>query len=204
MIQNANRLDQTATPAGASLSVPGSAGKVGGASTPGNGSISGAITPTGSGTPLSGPIPAGPKPNAEKLATFLAHAISAGFTIPAVLANAKREHLVKDGTALVFLTTYCKTYMAPAAAGGAGEGLDQLVSSLRKGGAGNLLDFFPLQHRSMAHLQKEFKDKNLDKLTVWYNKVSEGMRRDGVFEGIKELIASGEGEDVVHSEEVSR
>lgn len=195
--QNANRLDR---PAQTGLTVPGSAGSLDNGHTP---SISGAATPTGSGATLASAGAQIPRPNVEKLAYFIAHATSSGLISPAVIGNAKRDHLIKDGTSLVLLTTFCKSYLAPSSAGGTGETLEQLTTTLRKGGCSDLLEFFPLQRRSFAELQRDFKERGLERLAAWYGKVADNIRRDEVLERCKEILNSHEDETAAAIEELT-
>lgn len=108
----------------------------------------------------------------------------------------KREHLVKDGTSLAFLTAFLKSYTEPVSTGsGCGETVESLSSMLRKLNLADLLDFFPLQKRSVTELQKEFKDKKVDpKITEWYLKLVEGWKSNGILRKLEELTDdSGQG-----------
>lgn len=185
----ANRLDKPA--AAGSLAVP--AGD--GTSTPGT--ASGTSTPvSGAGNSLA--VPSHPRPNLERLATFTALMVASGQLPVTVLSVMKREHLVKDGTALAFLLTYLKAYST------SGESFDNLTVSLRKGGNSDLLEFFPLPKRAVAELQKEFKAKGLDKVAEWYNKVVEANKKEEIMLRLRDLTAEEEeGEGRASDEEVS-
>ena len=80
--------------------------------------------------------------------------------------------------------------------------MDHLSSTLRRGGCTDLLDFFPLQKRSVAELHKEFKAKGLDKVAEWYAKIVEGLRKDQVLQRIRELASDSEEDDRASNEEV--
>lgn len=115
---------------------------------------------------------------------------------PTILASVKREHLVKDGSALVFLTAFLRSFVAPSSTGsGCGETVEALTSMLRKTGYTDLLEFFPLQKRSVSELQKEFKEKKVDtKVTEWYLKVVENWKKEEIIRKLQELTAdSGQG-----------
>jgi hypothetical protein len=118
----------------------------------------------------------------ERLAAFVALMVASGQLPPATLGSMKRDHLVKDGTSLAFLLAYLRTYLVQS-----GETLDHLTTSLRKSGNSDLLEFFPLQKRSVPELQKEFKAKGLDKLTDWYAKVVEGLKKEEIVAKLKQL-----------------
>ena len=79
--------------------------------------------------------------------------------------------------------------------------MDHLSSTLRRGGCTDLLDFFPLQKRSIPELQKEFKTRGLEKVSEWYAKVVEGLRKDQVLQRMRELASDSE-EDRASNEEV--
>lgn len=123
--------------------------------------------------------------------------ITSGLGInPAVLSSMKRDHLVKDGTSLAFLTAFLKSYLAPVSTGsGCGESIESLSSMLRKLNLADLLDFFPLQKRSITELQKEFKDKKVDpKVTEWYLKLVENWKNNEILRKLEELTDdSGQG-----------
>jgi len=174
-----NRLDKPAAAGTSNLAVPGGDGN----STPGT--ASGATTPvSGSGSSLA--IPSHPRPNVERLATFTGLMAASGQLPVTALSTMKRDHLVKDGTALAFLITYLKAYQ------GSGESFDNLTTSIRKGGNSDLLEFFPLQKRAVAELQKEFKAKGLDKVAEWYGKVVEANRKEEIMVRLSEMIAEDE------------
>jgi hypothetical protein len=179
----------------ATLAVPGSSHDGTGSLTPG-GDASGTSTPVSGSRPVLA-LPTHARPAVEKLAAFTAVMITSGLGInPAVLTSMKRDHLIKDGTSLAFLTAFIKSYLAPVSTGsGCGETLDSLTSMLRKLGIADLLDFFPLQKRSVTELQKEFKEKKVDpKVTEWYLKLVEGWKKEEIYRKLRELTEdSGQG-----------
>lgn len=66
---------------------------------------------------------------------------------------------------------------------------------LRKLNLQDLLDFFPLQKRSVTELQREFKDKKVDqKVTDWYLKLVENWKSNEILRKLEELTDdSGQG-----------
>lgn len=62
-------------------------------------------TPTSAASALPG------RPNQDKLATAIAIFVATGLAAPSVIAGLKKDHLVKDGTSLSFLTTYARAYL---------------------------------------------------------------------------------------------
>lgn len=184
ILQNANKLDKAAPAAStgsAKLAVPAADGAV----TP-VGAVSGTSTPVsasgGSSLASGAGALSAPRPKVERLAAFVALMVASGQLPPSTLGSMKRDHLVKDGTSLAFLLAYLRTYLVQS-----GESLDHLTTSLRKSGNSDLLEFFPLQKRSVPELQKEFKAKGLDKLTDWYAKVVEGLKKEEIVAKLKQL-----------------
>jgi len=147
-----------------------------------------------------------PRPNLERLAVFVALVISSGLLNPAILGSIKRDHLVKDGTSLAFITVYLQTYLSPSAASGGNQSIEHLASTLKKANCTDLLEFFPLQRRSIPELNKSFKDKNvgLEKVADWYAKVAEHIKKEEILARLRHLCseeggsgdadAEGEGE----------
>ena len=67
---------------------------------------------TGSASTTAVGIPSlGPRPQQDKLAIATAMFVTTGLAGPTVLAAVKKEHLVKDGSALAFLTVYLRTFL---------------------------------------------------------------------------------------------
>ena len=62
-------------------------------------------TPTSAASALPG------RPNLDKLATAIAIFVATGLAAPTVITGLKKDHLVKDGTSLSFLTTYARAYL---------------------------------------------------------------------------------------------
>lgn len=118
--------------------------------------------------------------------------ITSGLVVPTVLTSARREHLVKDGTSLVFLLTFLKTYATPTAQGGAGESVEHLSNTLKRAGCTDLLEFFPLQRRSAQELNKEFKARGLEKVADWYAKVLEGLKKEQIVSRLREMVGEDE------------
>lgn len=189
IMQNSNKLDKAAAPSAVSAGTLGVSNAGAGESTPGG--ISGTATPNStSGSASSLSLPSFPRPRVERLASFVALMVASGQLPPATLGSMKRDHLVKDGTSLAFLLTYLKTYLTSS-----GETLDHLTTSLRRNGNSDLLDFFPLQRRSVVELQKEFKTNGLEKLTDWYGKVVEGLKKEEIVARLKELTNDDDEDD---------
>lgn len=63
-------------------------------------------------TPAAGVHVPTDRPNQDKLAAATALFVAQGLVAPTILAAARKDHLIKDGSALGFLTVYLRTYLS--------------------------------------------------------------------------------------------
>ena len=121
----------------------------------------------------------------EKLAEATALLIIELQLSPRCLTSLAKDHVVKDGVALGFLTSFFKTFLAK-------QNVDVLGSTLRKSGLRDIALVFPIQVRDRKHLEEHFKKEGLEKINDWYAKVA-------LNEAEKETVANVS--RMVHDEE---
>lgn len=96
--------------------------------------------------------------NAVKLAEACGVLFALQLASLPILAGLFKEHLVKDGTSLNFITQVFTSYLREMP-------LDHLNLSLKKSGVGNkLFDFFPVNKRTNEHLAAHFEEHGLKSL----------------------------------------
>jgi hypothetical protein len=140
--------------------------------------------PSRSGTPTAG-ISVVSRPNQDKLAMATACFVTQGLVTPAILQAIRRDHLVKDGSAIAFLTVYLKAFLA-------NDTLDLLTASLRKGGVSDLLEFFPANRRTFPELAAHFKAAKLDVVLDAYQKQRGGEIARETLSHLKEMVTGTE------------
>jgi hypothetical protein len=143
----------------------------------------------------------------EKLAVATSQFVSTGLASANVLVSLKKDHLVKDGafrpplpsscqrarltsrslarstgSAVSFLTLFCKTYIAS-------ESVEHLCSSLRKGGVTDLEGFFPPSKQNATELSAHFKAQGLEGVVAFYLKQKSGQAKEDTLARLKEFVA---------------
>lgn len=118
----------------------------------------------------------------EKLAISSALFVAQGLASASVLASLKKEHLIKDGTSLEFLTKFLKAYLAT-------ESLEHLSSSLKKGSTTDLAEFFPREKQNSAELSAHFKKEGLSGVMDFYTKQKNGAAKEETLYRLRELVA---------------
>ncbi|MBW0504649.1 hypothetical protein O181_044364 [Austropuccinia psidii MF-1] len=121
----------------------------------------------------------------EKLAFALALFISTGLTSSNVLLTLQKEHLVKDGVSLNFITKVFKAYLQV-------ESADHLSGALKRGGVLDMFGFFPPQKREPADLETHFKEAKLDAIVAYAQKQRSSQIREETLTRLREMVASDE------------
>lgn len=124
-------------------------------------------------------------PDLEKLAYSLALFISTGLTSANVLLTLQKEHLVKDGISLNFITKVFTAYLQV-------ESAEHLSSALRRGGVVDMYGFFPPHKREPADLEAHFKAAKLEPIVAYAQKQRSGQVRDETLTRLREMVASEE------------
>lgn len=101
----------------------------------------------------------------EKLAEATALFIIELQCSPRCLASLTKEHVIKDGVALGFITSFFKFYLAR-------QNIEHLSATLKKSGLRDLLLVFPIQTRDRKHLEEHLKKENLTPVLDWYNRLA--------------------------------
>lgn len=124
-------------------------------------------------------------PDMDKLAHALALFIATGLTSSNVLLTLQKEHLVKDGVSLNFITKVFRAYLQV-------ESADHLSGSLRRGGVLDMYGFFPPQKRERADLESHFKAQKLEAIAAYAKKQKSGQVREETLIRLREMVASEE------------
>ncbi|CAH7689964.1 hypothetical protein BY996DRAFT_8492787 [Phakopsora pachyrhizi] len=124
-------------------------------------------------------------PDLDKLSFALALFISTGLTSSNVLLTLQKEHLVKDGVSLNFVTKVFKAYLQV-------ESPEHLYSSLRRGGVVDIYGFFPPQKRDYEDMSSFFKEHKLEPILAFAQKQRSGKIREETLSRLKEMVASEE------------
>ncbi|KAI8839143.1 armadillo-type protein [Chytriomyces cf. hyalinus JEL632] len=130
--------------------------------------------------------------NSHKLAITVGLCVSNTLVPLAVVSTLLKEHLVKDGSALSFITAVFKTYLLD-------QPLDQLTTLLGRVGLvdDKLLEFFPQGKRSDEAFLKHFEVSGLKALNDYFNKRKGDVVKARVSEEMKELIAAGKTQEQI-------
>lgn len=147
-------------------------------------------------TNLSGLIqytPRYPEENQRKLAVATSILISMGLVSSSVLSTLQKEHLVKNDVALHFIEAVFRTYLTE-------QSVDQLGSTLRKGGIKEPLMFFPQTRRSQPGLvSNHFRSVGLTQVADYFQRRALKEARDAVLNRVREM----RGADLDESEKAS-
>ncbi|KAI8802882.1 armadillo-type protein [Cladochytrium replicatum] len=123
--------------------------------------------------------------NTEKLSMAVGYLISNQMVAITVLLNVIKEHLVKEGVSLQFVTNVFKYYLEE-------QSIDHLATSLKKSGMDDkLLEFFPPNKRGEEYLVRHFEAEGLTSLVTYYKKRQVGALKDGTKDKFKEMFESG-------------
>lgn len=118
----------------------------------------------------------------EKLANATALFIIELQLSPKCLSSLSKDHVVKDGVALDFLTAFCKQYFASK------QTIDQLGSAIRRSGLKDIASTIPLQVRNRQYLEDHFKKEGLPQVNEWYAKLALGEVKDQTISNLVALI----------------
>lgn len=122
----------------------------------------------------------------SKLATALGLFMSAGLGHLGVLSVLFKEHLVKEGLSLQFVTAVFRAYLLDAK-------IDQLGSALKKAGMDTqLLDFFPVNKRDPECFARHFEAEDMKSLVEYQNKKAKTHLKDNIVDDLKMMIADEE------------
>ncbi|KAH8919527.1 ARM repeat-containing protein [Atractiella rhizophila] len=128
----------------------------------------------------------------EKLATAAALFVSLGIANPNVVSYVKKDFIVKDGTALRFITIYLRTYLKQ-------ETPEHMASSLRRTGNQNLLQFFPPAQQTSNDVATHFTNENLKPVVDFNHSILTSLAREEISTHLTEMFEHEEPhEDVIN------
>ncbi|KAG0236133.1 hypothetical protein BGW42_004017 [Actinomortierella wolfii] len=121
----------------------------------------------------------------NKLAIATGLFCASGLASLSVLSVLFKEHLVKEGLSLQFVTTVFKTYLGE-------QSVEQFGLNLSKAGMSDrLLDFFPPNKRDENAFARHFEAEDMKQLVAFHNKKQITMRKESIIENIKSLLEEG-------------
>ena len=101
-----------------------------------------------------------------------------------ILANLFKDHLVKDGTSLTFVTNVFKSYLKE-------QTIDHLTINLKKSGVGNrLLDFFPQSKQTSDYLISHFTTEKLPVIVDFHKKLMQSSIKQDTTVKLVEMLKS--------------
>jgi len=122
----------------------------------------------------------------NKLATSLGIFISSGLVPISVLTVLFKEHLVKEGLSLQFVTAVFRSYLSESK-------IDQLGSALKKSGMDTkLLDFFPVNKRDSECFARHFEAEDMKSLVEYQTKKAKTHMKDVIIEEVQTMLAEEE------------
>ena len=139
---------------------------------------------------LLGYLPKWDPASREKLASATALLFIELQTSSRCLQSLAKDHVVKDGVALSFLTAFFRQYLAR-------QGIDQLGSTLRRSGLKDIILVFPHQVRDRKHLDDHFKKANLPQINEWYAKLAMGEAKDSTIANVERMINDEDSNELV-------
>ncbi|KAJ3088670.1 hypothetical protein HK102_008228 [Quaeritorhiza haematococci] len=123
--------------------------------------------------------------NANKLATAVGILFSMGLASMPILASLFKEHLLKDGASLQFVTGVFKAYLEE-------HNMEHLATALKKSGLDNkLMEFFPPNKRTEEYLARHFEAEGLRALVEHNKKRQQNNVKDQVTTNLQEMFESG-------------
>ncbi|CAG8468816.1 1482_t:CDS:2 [Paraglomus brasilianum] len=118
----------------------------------------------------------------NKLATAIGLLTSGGLANVNVLTVLFKEHLVKEGLSLQFVTSVFKAYLNE-------QSIDHLGSSLERAGIHKkLMEFFPPNKRDEEYFARYFEAEDMKQLVEYHNKKQKAAMKDQTIEHVKELL----------------
>ncbi|KAJ3326990.1 hypothetical protein HDU76_012446 [Blyttiomyces sp. JEL0837] len=112
--------------------------------------------------------------DAHKMSTFVGILISSQMVSMTVLNHLMKDHLVKDGASLQFVTGVFQVYLKE-------QSVDNLSAMLQRNGLDDkLLDFFPPNKRQEEYLARHFESEGLKTLVDFFKKRQASVTKDSM------------------------
>ncbi|KAI8920162.1 armadillo-type protein [Powellomyces hirtus] len=123
--------------------------------------------------------------NTAKLARATGRLITMQLLPISVLSNLIKDHLVKDGASLQFVTGVFGSYLED-------NKIDQLSTTIKKGGLDErLLEFFPPGKREAEYVARHFEAEGLKPLVEYFNKRQQSAVKEQVAAKLQETFVDG-------------
>jgi len=118
----------------------------------------------------------------NKFATAIGLFASGQMTNINVLTILFKEHLVKEGLSLQFVTAVFKAYLGE-------QNIDHLGSSLKKAGIDNkLLEFFPPNKRDEEYFARYFEAEDMKQLVEYHSQKQRNSMKEHTIDHVKEML----------------
>ena len=109
---------------------------------------------------------------------------------PRCLQSLVKDHVVKDGVALDFLTSFIKVYVSRS-------GLEGVASTLRRSGLPDISLVFPQNQRARPAMETHWKNEGLSQVNDWQAKKVTGAVKDETIAAVARMIQEGDSNDLV-------
>ncbi|KAJ3153528.1 hypothetical protein HDU89_000561 [Geranomyces variabilis] len=123
--------------------------------------------------------------NSAKLARATGRLITMQLLPISVLANVMKDHLVKDGASLQFVTGVFRSYLED-------NNIDKLSTNIKKSGLEErLLEFFPPGKREPEYVARHFEAEGLKPLVEYFNRRQQSAVKEQVAAKLQEMFVEG-------------
>ncbi|KAI8838609.1 armadillo-type protein [Chytridium lagenaria] len=123
--------------------------------------------------------------NSRKLSLAIGIMISSQMVSMSVLNNLNKEHLVKEGASLQFLTGVFQSYLQE-------QNIDHLSTLLKRSGLDDrMLEFFPPNKRQEEYLARHFEAEGLKSVVDFYKKRQGHALKDQIKANVKDMLELG-------------
>ncbi|KAJ3009619.1 hypothetical protein HKX48_007851 [Thoreauomyces humboldtii] len=123
--------------------------------------------------------------NTTKLARATGRLVTLQLLPMSVLTNLLKEHLVKDGASLQFMTGVFRSFLED-------NKIDQLATAIKKGGLDDkLMEFFPPGKREAEYVARHFEAEGLKPLVAYFNKRQQSAVKEQVAQHLYETFQTG-------------
>lgn len=126
----------------------------------------------------------------DKLAVATALFVTGALASASVLGALKKDHLVKDGTAVKFLITFFKAYLAT-------ESVDHLSASLRRGGVADLELFLPVNKQNPNEMASQLRAAGLGPIADNFVKIKASQAKEELTHRLHELVSDNADADEI-------
>jgi len=116
---------------------------------------------------------------------------------PRCLQSLVKDHVVKDGVALAFLTAFCRTYLTK-------QTVEHLGGTIRRSGLKDILLVFPIQTRDRKHLEDHFKQENLPAINEWYAKIALSEMKEQTISNVARMLGDEESNEQVGNSQLDQ